>query len=126
VKSNLINDDLIILIIENDKNRNEIDCIIVGNEENVDISPLNKKEELNDLVRMFKIRINWKMIDQQDLLRLLSNIDFYKYDFKKVHQYVSTINVKEVMAEPDRDHYFFSNIDLNISKANDVFRDKGK
>jgi hypothetical protein len=126
VKSNLINDDLIFLIIENDKNRNEIDCIIVGNEENVDISSLNKKEEINDLMRMFKIKTNWKIVDQQDLLRSLSNIDFYKYDFKKVHQYVSTMNVKEVMIEPDRDNYFFSNIDLNISKANDVFRDKGK
>lgn len=126
VKSNLINDDLIFLIFENDKNRNEIDCIIVGNEENVDILSLNKKEEINDLMRMFKIKTNWKIVDQQDLLRSLSNIDFYKYDFKKVHQYVSTMNVKEVMIEPDRDNYFFSNIDLNISKANDVFSDKGK
>jgi len=75
-------------------------------------------------MRIFKIKINWKIINQQDFLRLLSNIHFYKYDFKKTHQYVSGMPIEEIIIEPDKNDYFFSNINLNISKANDIFRTK--
>jgi len=44
VKSSFINgSNFIFLIIENDKNQNEIDCIIVADGKNIDISSLNKK-----------------------------------------------------------------------------------
>ncbi|MCK4476880.1 MAG: site-specific DNA-methyltransferase [Methanophagales archaeon] len=123
VKSSLINDsNFIFLIIEKDKNQNEIDCIIVADGKNIDISSLNKKKEINDLMRMFRIKIHWKIIKQQDLLRLLSNINFYKYNFREFHQYISAMTIEEIILEPDKIEYFFSNINLNIPKINDIFR----
>ncbi len=123
VKSSFINgSNFIFLIIEKDKNQNEIDCIIVADGKNIDISSLNKKKEINDLMKMFRIKIHWKIIKQQDLLRLLSNINFYKYNFREFHQYVSAMTIEEIILEPDKKEYFFSNINLNISKTNDIFR----
>lgn len=122
LKQNIIDNNLIFLIIENENNQREITCIIIGNEKDIDISFLNKEREINNFVRMFKIKIKWKITTYQDLLKTLSNIVIYKYNFNRTYQYVSTLHLKEVTNEPNEDKCFFSNINLNFSKTNDVFR----
>jgi len=123
IKSSFVNDTKsIFLIIENDKNQYKIDCIIVGNEKNIDISSINKEKVINDFIRMFKIKINWKIKTHQDLLKALSNITIYKYKFDKTYRYVSSLCLKEIINEPNKDECFFSNISLSFSKANDVLK----
>lgn len=121
VKQNLIDNNLIFLIVENGKNQREIDCIIIRNEKDIDISFLNKEREINNFVRMFKIKIKWKITTCQDLLKTLSDIVIYKYNFDRTYQYVSTLHLKELMNEPNEDECFFSNINLNFSKTNYIF-----
>ncbi len=120
VKQNLLDDNLIFLIVENEKNQREIDCIIIGNEK--DISFLNKKREVNNFARMFKIKIKWKITTYQDLLKTLFDIVIYKYNFDRTYQYVSTLHLKEIMNEANEEECFFSNIDLNFSKTDNIFR----
>ncbi|MDD4898381.1 MAG: site-specific DNA-methyltransferase [Methanocellales archaeon] len=119
------NDDLVFLIIKNEKIQREIDCIIVVNTENIDtlsLNALNGEKEIKDLMKMFKIKINWKIIDKQDLLKKSPNISLYKYKFDETYQYVSSLNLKELIIDPDKTDCFFSDINLNLSKANDIFR----
>jgi DNA modification methylase len=123
IKSNLVKDNnLIFLIIENQESQNEIDCIIVDNGKNIDISTIAKETEIKHLMRSFKITINWKIIGHKDLSRSLANISLYKYNFREFYHYESVINFDDIKSEPNKNDCFFSNINVNISKANDMFR----
>jgi len=123
MKQNFVNrDNFIFIVLENEKNNKEIDCVIIGNEKNIDVSSINKEKVINNFIRMFKIKINWKMKTHQDLLKTLSNIKIYKYKFDKIYRYVSSLCLKKIMNEPNKDECFFSNISLSFSKANDVLK----
>jgi len=123
MKQNFVNrDNFIFIVLENEKNNKEIDCVIIGNKKNIDISSINKERVINNFIRMFKIKINWKMKTHQDLLKTLSNIKIYKYKFDKTYRYVSSLCLKKITNEPNKDECFFSNISLSFSKANDVLK----
>lgn len=123
IKSNSSkNGNFIFLIIENPENKSKIDCIIVDNGKNKDVSTLIKKSEIKDLIRMFKININWRIIKQNDLSRSLPKVNFYEYNFREFYHYETVMTLDEIISEPNKNECFFSNINLNISKANDVFR----
>jgi len=123
VKQNFVNsDNFIFIILENGKNQKEIDCVIMGNEKNIDISSINKEKVINNFISTFKIKINWKMETHQDLLRTLSNTTIYKYKFDKTYRYISSLSLKEIMNKPNKDECFFSNISLSFPKANDVLK----
>ena len=121
IKQNFVTSNPIFLIVENEKNQKEIDCIVVGKEKNINVLSFNNEKEINKLIRTFKIKINWKITNQNDLLKTLSNITLYKYNYNKTYKYISSLNIKELMNEPHSSDCFFSNIDINISKADDVF-----
>ena len=121
MRQNFATRNPIFLVVENEKNRKEIDCIVVENEKKIDTLSFDNEEGINKLVRIFKIKINWKLIDKNDLLKTLSNITLYKYNHNKNHKYISFLTIKELMNEPYSNECFFSNIRLNISKADDVF-----
>jgi len=121
VKQNFATINSIFLVVESEKNREEIDCIIVGNEKNIDVLSFNNEEEINKLMRAFKIKINWKITTKYDLLKVLTNITLYKYDHNKIYKYISSLPLKELIDSPDNNKCFFSNIDLNIPKADDIF-----
>jgi len=121
VKQNFATINSIFLVVESEKNREEIDCIIVGNEKKIDVLSFNNEEEINKLMRAFKIKINWKITTQYDLLKVLTNITLYKYDHNKIYKYISSLPLKELIESPDNNKCFFSNIDLNIPKADDIF-----
>jgi len=121
IKQNFVNSTHILLIVENEKNQKEIDCIVVGKEENINALSFNNEKEINKLIRMFKIKINWKITNKNDLLKTLPNITLYKYNHNKIYKYISSLTIKELMNEPYSNECFFSNIHLSISKADDVF-----
>jgi len=121
VKQNFATINSIFLVVESEKNREEIDCIIIGNEKKIDVLSFNNEEEINKLMRAFKIKINWKITTQYDLLKVLTNITLYKYDHNKIYKYISSLSLKELIDSPDNNKCFFSNIDLNIPKADDIF-----
>jgi len=121
MRQNFATRNPIFLVVENEKNRKEIDCIVVENEKKIDTLSFDNEEGINKLKRMFKIKINWKLIDKNDLLKTLSNITLYKYNHNKNYKYISFLTIKELMNEPYSNECFFSNIRLNISKADDVF-----
>ena len=121
IKQNFINSNPIFLIVENEKNQKEIDCIVVGEEKNINVLSFNNEKEINKLIRMFKIKINWKITNKNDLLKTLPNITLYKYNHNKIYKYISSLTIKELMNEIYSNECFFSNIHLNISKADDVF-----
>lgn len=121
IKQNFVTSNPIFLIVENEKNQKEIDCIVVGKEKNINVLSFNNEKEINKLIRMFKIKINWKITNKNDLLKILSNITLYKYNHNKTYKYISFLTIKELMNEPYSNECFFSNIHLNISKADDVF-----
>ncbi|NQV18542.1 MAG: site-specific DNA-methyltransferase [Armatimonadetes bacterium] len=121
VKQNFATIGSIFLVVENEKNQKEIDCIVVGKEKNINVLSFNNEKEINKLIRMFKVKINWKLIDKKDLLKTLTNITLYKYNQNKIYKYISFLTIKELMDESYSNECFFSNIRLNISKADDVF-----
>ena len=121
IKQNIVTNNTIFLIVENEKNQKEIDCIVVGKEKNINILSFNNAKEINKLIRMFKIKINWKITNKNDLLKTLPNITLYKYNHNKIYKYISSLTIKELMNEPYSNECFFSNIHLNILKADDVF-----
>jgi DNA modification methylase len=121
IKQNFVNSTHILLIVENEKNQKEIDCIVVGKEENINALSFNNEKEINKLIRMFKIKINWKITNKNDLLKTLPNITLYKYNHNKIYKYISSLTIKELINENCSNECFFSNIHLNISKANDLF-----
>ncbi len=90
-------------------------------EKNINVLSFNNEKEINKLIRTFKIKINWKITNQKDLLKTLSNITLYKYNHNKTYKHISSLIIKELMNEPYGNECFFSNIHLNISKADDVF-----
>ena len=121
IKQNFVTNNPIFLIVENEKNQKEIDCIVVGKEKNINVLSFNNEKEINKLIRMFKIKINWKITNKNDLLKILSNITLYKYNHNKIYKYISFLTIKELVNEPYNNECFFSNIHLNISKSDDVF-----
>lgn len=121
IKQNFVNSNPIFLIVENEKNQKEIECIVVGKEININVLSFNNEKEINKLIKMFKIKINWKITNKNDLLKTLPNITLYKYKHNKIHKYISSLTIKELMNEPYSNECFFSNIHLNILKADDVF-----
>lgn len=123
IKSNYAHSkEPVLLALENSKNKNIINCIIVRNKNGINISPIANDKEIRKLMNVFKININWITTSQEDILESLSGTTFYKYDLANIHQYISNMTLKEIIAETNKRDYFYSNIRLNISKANDLFR----
>lgn len=121
IKSNYVNSkELVLFALENGKNKNIIDCIII--KKGIDISPIAKDKEIHELMNVFKIKINWITTNRENILESLSGTTFYKYNLANIHQYISPMTLKEIIAETNKRDYFYSNIRLDISKASDLFR----
>jgi DNA modification methylase len=112
------------LILENNSHQNEIDCVIVDDEKSLDISTLNNVSEMINLMRLFKININWRIMDKLDLTRILSSTNLYKYALKEFYKSVSAVTPRDIVDGRDKSDYFFSNIHLSISKASDLFKNQ--
>lgn len=121
IKSTYVNSkELVLLALENGKNKNIIDYIII--KKGIDISPIAKDKEIQELMNVFKIKINWVTTNRENILESLSGTTFYKYNLANIHQYISLMTLKEIIAETNKRNYFYSNIRLDISKASDLFR----
>ncbi|HUV02019.1 MAG TPA: site-specific DNA-methyltransferase [Desulfobacteria bacterium] len=110
------------IILENDNTKKEIDCIIVNDVANVDISSIHNDGGIKDLVRKFKVDINWKIMKKQDIISALSSTNLYKYDPKQFYKSISAVSLADILDGKDKGKHFFSNINLNISKASEVFK----
>ena len=108
-------------ILKNGRKKNLVDCIIISNTHGIDVSQFDKDQEIQKLFKMFKIRINWIIVNPRDLLETFSNNLLYKYDFNNTHEYVSPVTLNEILTNANR-NFFYSNIKLKISKANDLFK----
>ncbi len=113
----------IYLISKNNKD-NIIDCIIFDNKNEIDNSLYDKDEEIQNWANEFKIKINWVIISQKDKLESFLETNFYKYKFNNVHHYISQTTLEKIMAEQDKNGYFYSNIKLKIPKADDLFKEE--
>ena len=116
----------IFIILGDDGHKSEIDFVVVNDGKNVETSLLSNNGEIKDLMGSFKVKVNWKIMTKQDLIKSLSSTNLYKYDPKEFYKSVSAVTVKDIISKPHKNECFFSNINLNISKANDVFNSENQ
>lgn len=124
IKSELIKSEKPIFIIQEYNNhQSQIDCIIVDDTSTINITSFDKNEEIKELTRLFKVNINWKIMNKNNLVESLNSTNLYKYNLKEFYKCVSALTVEDIINEIDVSEYFYSNVNLNISKAKDVFLD---
>lgn len=122
IKSNYDNNDENIYLIAENNKKDIIDCIIF--DAKMDFLLIDQDEEIRNLIKEFKIKVNWIITNKRDNLKPFFNIEFYKYNLNNIHQYISQIALEEIIAEEKRDRYFYSNIKLDIPNANDLFKEE--
>ena len=120
----VIGGNTLFLMLENNNHQNEIDCVIIDDEINFDISTLNNVSEMINLMRLFKINISWKIMNTPDLMRTLSTTNLYKYEPDEFYKSITTVTPGDIIDGRDKSDYFFSNINLSISKASDLFKNQ--
>lgn len=122
MKLNYKNDDNFFLLLENTKSKNTIDCVIISKKNEIDISMINRDERILNLTKTFKVKINWIITNLKAIQKSLNKTTFYKYSLSNTHLYVSTLTLEEIIAESNRNDYFYSNIRLHISNEKDFLK----
>ena len=112
----------IVIIFERDTFKSAIDFIVVSDKKNLDISSIIEGGEITDLMRKFKVNINLKTMKEQDIIGALSRTNLYEYDPKEFYKSISAVSLADIFDWKDKGEHFFSNINLNISKASEMFK----
>lgn len=111
-----------VLVLENAGDENVIDCIIVSDEGAIDTSLLAQDEEIRELTNVFRIGINWMVSNRKDAIKLLRDTTLYKYELGNIHEYIYPVTLEEMIADTNRNEYFYSSVGLSISKPDALFR----
>lgn len=110
-----------VLVLENARHENVIDCIIVSDESPIDTSLFSQDEEIQELTNVFRIGINWTVSSYKNAIELLRDRTLYKYKFGNIHDYIHPVTLEEIIADTNRNEHFYSSIKLSISKPDALF-----